>query len=279
MSEKNGFINDLLRSREPFFSRVDINTAQINCGDERLGGEEPYIHVFGGALNFAYNLAIIREIKEPGLALSTFDADVAAVTPALLKAGLQYGVHSDDHNEEGAHIDVSRIDGGIGCGYSAVRTVISQLIADRHQEIMDRAHELLPEFFSSAADERFSKHVFSAHEQLADNQAFFKNGGRAAVLAAIREGAKGMIVHGNHTAEDGIINISFGETIRNSLALKAGLPTYDHDAWATTETYDRLADIYPFEKRQLQQAEHIDTIGTMLTLGVKRIAVRRPAKG
>lgn len=270
--------SELLASREPFFTTVDIDTTDINCGDERPGGPEPYIHVFGGALNTPYNFAVLREVLQPGSVKGAFQSEVAGLTPVLLKtAGLRYGVHSDDHNESGATISVQRHEGGVGCGYGGKRQPISLLIAERRDEILQRATGLLPEFFASQDDEQFAAQVFEAHARLSANEAFFAGGGRAAVLAAMERGAHGMIVRGEHLAKDGIINLSPGSTILNSRALAADLPTYDHDAWATETTYDRLAELYPFEKRQLQLAEHLDTIGTMLALGVEDIVVRRAA--
>lgn len=269
--------NEILTSHERFFVPASLESNTIFCGDEREPDTpETYLHVFGGVLNVVYNLNIMQEIAVPGSVTQSFEAATEEIVPQVIKiARAQAGVHSDDHAEHGSTLRLDVLSGPVGCGYAGLRKEISQTIVDKHASIVGRAAELQPELFTAKTDTTFAQQAVDATDRLAHRPSFL-TGGRKAVVAAARQGAKSMLVHGKHVGKQGIINKETNTTLNSNAALAARLPAYDHDAWATAAINNRLREVYPFDSRQQQIAELIDTLGTMVALGVKLddIAIR-----
>jgi hypothetical protein len=266
--------NELLASREPYFAEVDIETSDIFCGDERepLGVKEPYIHMFGGALNVPFNSLIVTAATDLNTPLPTLAAAATADIFALKAANIQgLGVHSDTHAEEGEDFQRDRQDGKVGCGYSELRQHISHTIVKNRNEILDDAERLFPELFADLEGYAMAQRIISSHEALA-GRADTLGTGRSVVQAAIKAGAKVMLVDGNHVATQGIINTQPGTSFKSGEALRDGLPTYDHDHWAGQELFKRTGS--KLDPRMFQRASIIDAIGTMKALGVTEIARR-----
>lgn len=281
---------EIIGQRERFYVPLSLDTHYVFCFDEReeaealavdghefaaefdLANPEDYIHWAGGALNAAYNLTVVEEAVNPGSVTDSFESRTETVMPALLAARVRIGVHSDMQTEEQAAVAPS---GKVGCGYAELRQQISQLIAERGEEIIADAAVLRPELFEELEDDNFAHSVVAAHSRLAERKGFFTSG-RRVVLTAAAKGAKVMLVKGNHVADKGILNLVPDTSIRSSEAIRAGLPVYNQDSWAVEEANDRIRHLYPFEKRHQQIAELLDTIGTMRALSVEEIAVRRP---
>ncbi|MDB5175946.1 MAG: hypothetical protein JWM81_804 [Candidatus Saccharibacteria bacterium] len=268
--------HELLQSRERFYSDVSLDRDPIFCGDDRESDLDLYIHVFGGMPpNIAYNLTIIREAHNAGSVEDTFGEEVGSITPVLIDvAHEKVGVHSDDNSEVNGIFDVNG-QGDIGCGYIKLRQPISRLIAERKAEVLAEAKLQSPELFTSELDDQIAEGILSAHQSLSERAGFFKASSREVAKTTVDQGANTMVVVGPHGAEDGIINRRRDTSIKTNAASEAGLKTYDHDAWATGDTYDKIRDYYPFDKRELEIADLIDAIGTMWALGVKTIATRR----
>lgn len=268
---------EIIASREKFYVPVSLTNNDIFCGDERqpIDVATDYIHWFGGALNVPYNLAIMKETIHPGSVTDTFEEQTGSLVPVLLEAGVQGGVHSDACSEQGDRMRIDNPEGAVGCGYGQKRPDISRLIADPANGVAEDALRLRPELFESQQDVDFADNVIESHGRLAEREGFFTSG-RRVILTAVAKGAKSMLVAGEHSAKEGIINLDPESTLRSGEAMNAGLPAYNHDSWAIEETYDMIHHLYPYDKRQLQIAELIDTIGTMRALGVEDIAVRRP---
>ncbi|HEX5744566.1 MAG TPA: hypothetical protein VFX84_03925, partial [Candidatus Saccharimonadales bacterium] len=166
-------------------------------------------------------------------------------------------------------------DGAVGCGYAELRSRISGVIVDQGAELIRDAAELRPELFKDTDDYNFAHAVIAAHERLVERPGFITDG-RSVVLSAAGQGSKVMLVEGEHTGTEGIVNLVPGSSLDSDAANGAGLEAYNQDSWAIEEAGDRVRPTYPHDKRHLQIAELIDVIGTMRALGVEDIAVRRP---
>ncbi len=268
--------DEIMHEMEQFYVPASLEENDVFCGDERepAGVTEPYIHWFGGILKPVYNLAILKEATQPSSVTDTFEDRVRSTIPVLRDvAKVNPGVHSDDTCEAGDQLDIDKTDGDVGCGYADKRAGISQLIAQTGTDIISDAMTLQPELFESAQDFEHAKMVVRAHASLAERETFFTSG-RKVVLTAVEQGSKSMVVKGAHVGETGVINRDPASTIDSGEAFKAGLPTYNQDAGLLEQVYDRIHHLYPYDKRLVQIAELIDTIGTMRALGVKDIAVR-----
>lgn len=268
----------VLQSHEMFYDQqVTLDENELFCIDERESDQDGYIHAGGGALNIAFNLAIMREIKEPGSVNQTTFADDARATTGLLKTVCKPGVHSaeeiegdstavHDHNDEGKDV---------GCGYAAGRQAISASIAENGDALVALTKELRPELFQLESADDFAQQVVDAHRRMADTTSYFSSG-RDALSAAREAGADTMNVRGTHNGRDGIINLVPNSSMSTNTANRASMATYDHDGWATAEIYDRLHSVMPYNPTEIAIAETIDILGTMKFLHVENFAVRRP---
>ncbi len=271
--------DEIVKGREQFYVPASLESNDVNCSDERepVGVEEPYvyIHWFGGVLKPVYNLAVIKEVTEPGSVQDTFEQRVRSTVPVLRDvAGISAGVHTDEACEGDAKMDTARVDGDVGCGYALKRQDISGLIVARRTAVIADAMSLQPELFQSSQDMTYANEVVDAHKRLSERESFFTTG-RKVVLSAVELGAKPMVVRGEHIGDTGIINTDPDTTIMSDQAFKAGMPVYNQDSGSLNQAYDRIRHIYPYDRRLQQIAELIDTIGTMRALGVTDIAVRR----
>ena len=265
-----------LTARDSQYAQTSLEQSVIFCGDER--GEGDYIHIFGGALNIPYNLAILKEVAEPGSVTDTFEDQTASLVPVVADvAKVKQGVHSDDTAENAEHMHTDRHDGPIGCGYAEKRQAISQLIHEMGGQIVARAAELAPELFQSQEDDDFADEVVNAHGRLAERSGFFTTGRRVA-LVAVQKGAETQVVKGEHTGEKGELNMVPNTSLRSEKARQDGEPLYSQDEWAVDAIQDRIRHLYPYDRRHTQIAHVIDAIGTMAALGVdlQDISVRRP---
>jgi hypothetical protein len=267
---------EILGAHERFFvSGVSINTHRIFCGDERkplLAGV--FIHVFGGAANTAFNTQILAQATKKGSRLATFMQAASETAKALVSHGIAAGVHSDTHSETSNEINPEST-APIGCGYIKLRRAISQTIAANPDAIVRLAESLCPEFFTDPADTTFAHSIVKSHMQLAASDAFFTHSSREVATAALREGAPGMLVNGDHTATLGIINLQRGTTIDSGTAFNDNKSIYVHDAWASRAMAEHYDAAQAFTDKEWHIADLIDAIGTMQALGVTEIAVRR----
>jgi hypothetical protein len=267
--------SEVLRERERFYVSATLED-YLFCGDDRT--KEALLSLFGGVLNISYNQQVLQEAVHPGSVNKPFDQTAREQTILIInKGGLpNAGVHSDTGAEgEHAHdIDVSKADGKVGCGYAELRGSISSLIVERADEIMELARTLRPELFATDQDEAQTRRLIAAHGRIAGRSSILPPG-RQIVLSAKEAGAHSMVVDGPHTSKTGIINLRKNTKMDKTAAANAGLPTYTHDEWVALEVFDNLHDFFPYDKRMFDQGETIDTIGTMLALGVEEIAVRR----
>jgi hypothetical protein len=261
--------NEIVAVREQFYVPASLDEHVIFCGDDREAAEAIgiYIHLFGGALNVAYNLAVMQEALSPDSVKDSFQARAVETVAAMKAAGTRPGVHSDTIAEKDAQ--------GIGCGYAGQRGPISGLIFERGEDIITDAKNLRPELFEQPESHSFARAAVDAHGRLATRAGFLTDG-RAEVMGSVEEGASLMLVKGEHVAEEGIINLVPETSIDSSAANKAGLAVYDQDSWAAEDINRRLAHLHSYDGAKQAIAELIDTVGTMRALGVKDIAVRRP---
>lgn len=264
--------SELLRSREQYFAEADLRQLPILCGDERPSDSGLYIHKFGGVANTAYTLLVLSEAGTEGAATTPLDEAVTSLIPILQARDINAGVHSDDHAEKGPVLQTDKEIGKIGCGYLELRQPISQLIIERGREIIDILKQEDPVLYGSPQNRERAFDFCRAHGRLIGRPIFPL--GRKVALSAIRAGAPFNMVTGNHVGEDGIINKHSG-TLDSAQSFSDGLPTYSHDSWAAVETFDALKDLYDFDRTDYEIANDVDAVGTMLALGVKRIAVRR----
>ena len=271
---------ETLKQREQFFEDgVSILTHEIYCGDER-GAENPadlykvYIHDFGGVANLSYNMMVLQESSQPQSVESTFEETTASLVLLLLQAGIKAGVHSDNHQEHGANIDVEKTEGKVGCGYIELRQAISALIFERGDEILAKLSVDYPERYHDETNSALARKLIAAHGRLTQRNQVFTTG-RQVALAAISKGAPSMVVGGDHIAKVGIINLRHGTTFMSGKALDAGLAAYNHDRWAAEEAFDKIHDLYPFDKSEFSISEDVDAVGTMLALGVEEICFRQ----
>jgi hypothetical protein len=262
--------DEIMRSRELFMVPVSLDENEVFCGDDRPADIDIYIHMFGGALNTAYGFVIMKEISEPGSVSDTFEDEVHSVVPVILHvAKVNAGVHSDQHTEQGSTLKTAEIDGDIGCAYALKRREISGGIFQDGDLLIGQLEQLRPELLESEADRAFASSVVAAHGRLAKRDGFFTSGRRVA-LAAASEGAPTTTVTGEHAANSkGIINLEPNTSLHTRLAQEASLPAYMEDSWAVKEINDRLRSLYPYDSRQQEIAEAIDTLGTMRALGLK----------
>lgn len=261
--------NEIIAVRERFYAPVSLDRHLIFCGDDREAAEatDIYVHLFGGALNIAYNMAVMQETLSPDSVKDSFKTRAVETVTAMKAADMRPGVHSDTNAEQAGK--------GIGCGYAGQRGPISGLIFQRSEEIIADAESLRPELFKRPESYEFARAVTDAHGRLASRPGFLTDG-QAEVMSAAEAGATLMLVEGEHAAEEGIINLIPDTSIDSDAANKADLAVYDQDSWAAEAINHRLAHIYSYDQLKQAIAELIDTVGTMRALGVKDIAVRRP---
>lgn len=275
MAQQTG---EALAVREQFFELGQL-TDNLFCGDERPSDEsEAYLSLFGAVTNIPYNAEVLKEASEPGSVTDPFDQTVMSHVPVIMEDGglPNAGVHSDTH-AEGEHatgINTEKTDGDVGCGYDKLRGPISQLIVERADEIIDLAKQKRPELFTSDEDTVHARNIIAAHGRIAEREGILPSG-RDIVLKAMEAGAKGMVVRGPHVGKVGIINLRKSTKFNTTAAFAAELPAYCHDQWVALEAFDKLSHLYPYDSREVDLAETIDTIGTMLALGVEEIEVRR----
>lgn len=260
----------ILNPREVFFESASLDKHQIFCGDERPPlYDDMFIHVFGGVLNPVYKYMILREMAEPGSVQTSFADEAAAMTPIIRDvAEVNPGVHSDTHAEDDNEFHADKTDGPVGCGFAGKRQAISRHIADNRESILRRLQELYPELMGDETGIAIASAVIDAHDRLAGREQVFASGGRSVVLAAANAGASTMLVDGEHIGREGIINEVEDSSMDSRTAAEAGLPAYTHDKWATKEIDSRLQGQYPFDPREEEIADIIDTIGTMNALNV-----------
>lgn len=263
----------LLEKHEQFYVPASMKDHDVFCGDEREGGEDTvlYLNLFGGGTNISYTLTVLRELVHPGSVTEGFDILVSSQAPTIMRTGgLHYGVHSDDHTELGMKLDINdpKIT-GIGCGYLRLRKDISELIAGRTDDILAIGQREIPELFTTAEDIASAHDIMAAHGRLATRPRFLPDG-RAVAKAAICKGAKCMVVRGQHVGELAFINDSENSTLDTVQAIRNGQPAYNHDAWVAKQTLTNLHSLlFPYSSLQVSmRANHIDTIGTALALGV-----------
>jgi hypothetical protein len=262
-----------------------VETHDLFCFDERPVSDaaegqldivvpEIYLHAAGGALNIAYGTLVMEEVAKPGSVKDTFADRAATTTPLIIAAGGRPGVHSDTTAEQGTTVATSA-NGAVGCGYAALRAGISHGIGEHGTGLVMVAAELRPELFEDPTAYNFAHAVVGAHSRLAAREGFAPSG-RPVVMNAAYNGAKMMLVDGDHKAKKGIINLVPNTTFDSDTAFCFGAEAYNQDSWAVADINDRLRDHYPFDGRQQQIGELIDTLGTMLALGVDEVATRRP---
>lgn len=260
-------INELVRADEHPYVPTSLAQSGMNCADDRV--EEHYIHIFGGALNIPFNLAVMQEAEQPGSVTASLETIVAEVVPIVReKGGVRQGVHSDTETEQGDHFHIDQRDGEIGCGYGNKRKEISLHTAKIGSQIVARAAELCPELFNEQSDYDFADDVIGAHSRLARREGFLSSGRRTA-MAAIDKGADTMIVRGPHKATKGKINRWPNTSLDGRAADEIGKPLYSPDEWAVREIHEKIHDDYPYDERKLQIAHLIDDLGVMNFLGVE----------
>lgn len=264
--------SELLRTRERYFVEADLKKHKVLCGDERPA-DDIYIHLFGGVANTAYTLMALQEAQSEGSVSTPLDKAVVDTFNELDQAGIDAGVHSDDHSEHGEAIRTDVKDGDIGCGYLKLRQAISQGIADKEDEIVKILEEQDPELYGMEQNREKARGFARAHGRLATRDIFAP--GRQIALAAIEAGAPSNVVRGDHVGKHGILDKRRGYTFDSAAAFDDGKPTYDHDSWAAKDTYVEIKDNYPFDETDYEIANDVDAVGTMLALGVEEIAVRR----
>ncbi|HVW23540.1 MAG TPA: hypothetical protein VHB51_03625 [Candidatus Saccharimonadales bacterium] len=268
-----------LAEREQFFEAATLAESRVFCGDDR--GREHFVHMFGGLLNIVYNHLVMLETIEPESVKESFAQATASMVPVIMTKGgaPKAGVHSDEAAEHGMELRVDVEDGPLGCKYADARAAISSLIATDADKVIGMSSRKRPELFSNPEDVAFAKRLAEAHGRLAEREGFITTG-REVALSAVKAGAESSVVPGSHSTDSiGIINLVAGTAPDTGAGMDAGLPFYDEDSWATKQINENLSDLYPFDSRQQEIAETIDTIGTMIALGVdeKDIYVRRPA--
>ncbi len=269
-----------LRSREIFYTNVTLENNKIFCADDCNSDEPSYIHMFGGGENPVYNVTVLQEAYEPGSTTqATFEGDTASMVPVLRdSAKCNPGVHSNEKFEHNPTLiqPKAESDDDFGCAWLKLRQQLSQHIADNGVRFIEQAKKLRPELFTDNKADEFTHKLIAAHGRMAANNAYFSNG-RAVANVAVEAGAATMNVRGDHHPDAvGIINTVPNTSITNNEANAAGLPTYDHNSWATEQIYERLSKFYPYDKRDLAIADLIDALATLDVLGVKVVAVRRP---
>lgn len=267
---------ELLQKFERFVvAGISIFKHKVFCGDEREPlTNEMYLHVFGGAANTAYNTEVLARAKTKGFRAKTYAKAVSAAAKAFKAVSIAAGIHSDTHSEKGAALDPEG-EGEIGCGYVKLRRAISRKIADDPAAVVAEAESLRPELFTDPSDTSFGHMIAQSHASLADDDEFFSENSRKVAAAAMEEGAPSMLVAGNHTAREGIINLIAGTTFDSASVNKSGMSSYWHDAWGSSQMAAAYDNAKEFTHKEWEIADTIDAIGTMWALGVETIAVRR----
>lgn len=264
--------NETVASREHLFVSADIYNDPINCGDDRKSTIDKFIHMFGGVLFVSYTSAVMQEIEQPGSVENLPDL-TQQVTNYLKSNGIKgIGVHSDVSAEHDSNLHTDKPDGPVGCGFAAKRGVISQLISENRDEIIEQASQLIPELFIEESAYSYAHQAADAHHRLSERAEKAIGDGRKLVLSACESGAETAVVTGEHVATDGIINTRHDTTFDTNTATAEGLPAYNHNLWASNALIEMLPS-QP-DRTQAAIASLIDIIGTMRALGVQNIAVR-----
>jgi hypothetical protein len=280
--------NEILTSREPYYiDGLSLDTHDIFCFDERgvadadtVTGDieavtpQEYIHAAGGGLGIVYNHAVVQEADDPFSVKGSFADHAGIIIPALIRAKVRPGVHSDV-TAEGGNVVRPTAKGDVGCGYAGLRPVISRYIAENGIALIRDAASLRPELFEGPEDHNFAHAAVAANERLLERPGFITDG-RSVVMAAAGKGSKIMLVEGRHTGRKGIINLVPGTSFDSDAANRDGLEAYNQDSWAIEDAASRIRHEYPHDKRHMQIAELIDALGTMRALDVEDVAVRRP---
>lgn len=278
---------EIVAGREPFCGPVSLAKSDIFCGDKRkpINASGPYVHWFGAELNPIHTLIVMNEVTVPGSIadnMTTFESEARRLTPIIKeKVSPRIGVHSDTACEQGSQLQTNRLDGPVGCKYAEKRQPISALITQQGEEILNILDRVRPELFETGEDLDFGRKVLAAHGRLANRDRFYTSGRRVAI-AAVEKGCKSQVLDSESAASDrpvGIINLDPSSSLDNESAVDAGQSAYFQDTALVMQAFGKFSDAYPYATHQLEIATEIDTIGTMLALGIdeKDIAVRRPA--
>lgn len=280
LQKSKSTINDIVVDRERFFSHVDLYKNQIFCCDDRASKIQNYVKIFGGLLNISFNTSILQFINEPADYNDTNFVQQTESTARLLhNLNIKAGVHSDYSHEHGESFDSHSLCHDIGCAYGERRQLISSLIAERDMQILNLATKLRPELFITNNDIYYAYKVIAAHKHFASSNHYFDFNSREVIEAAIQAGAPFMVVVNQHSSSStAIVNLVENTSLQTTKSLEAGLPSYNHDSWAWLAIYNKISYLYPSTNTlQAEIAEFIDTLGTILTLGIKQelIAIRR----
>lgn len=276
--------NEILASREPFYGPASLEASEVFCGDKGnpLKDGAIYLHWFGGVLKPVHNLVVMKEIQQLGSVTDTFEEEAAALTPVIIETGgVKGGVHSDDVHEHGEEMHVEDKEGDIGCKYALLRQQISSLIYERGNEIVEILKSTQPELFQSERDDNFALKAIDAFGRLAERDDFYTSGRRVAI-AAVEHGAKAQVLDRSTLTGDedtvGIINKDPRSALDNKAANtdEEPRPAYTHDDGALMQAHRNISHLYPYDMREVEIASAIDTVGTLLALGIPadKIAVR-----
>jgi hypothetical protein len=275
-AEQNSHTGEELASREPYFGPASLETATVYCGDKGSPFEQEgiYLHWFGGILKPVHDMTVMEEIYQPGSVTDTFEARAASLTETYTTIGkVKGGVHSDDVHEHGQAILTDQKDGDIGCKYAQLRPVISNIIHERGQEILDVIRRTQPHLLEGEHAQEFAQRALDAYGRLAQRESFYTSGRRVA-LAAVEHGAATQVLDRSTLTgqEDtiGIINKDPGTALNNTQANSAEtpVPAYTHDDGALMQAHRNVSQLYPYDQREVELVSEIDTIGTFFGVGI-----------
>ncbi|HEY1645744.1 MAG TPA: hypothetical protein VGF75_05235 [Candidatus Saccharimonadales bacterium] len=278
MTKPEGSNTATATRREAPFVSATLGKDALFCSDKRRPEwDKVFIHILGGAENFVYGLAVMREVVRPGSTTTTFERDTAATIPVLKKvAKIKPGIHSSDTVESGSAFNPGIEDGPLGCKYVDLRQHLSQHLVKNWDVIRERTKAKRPELFTSEFDDQTAEAIKKAHASLAKNNDYFGASPHRIANTAVASGALSMIVIDDSVHTDlGWLNMRDGTTLDSDAANFNGDPAYDHDTWAVMDTYDRLHTYFPFDRRQLELADALDSIAVYDALGITDPQVRR----
>lgn len=258
---------DALKEREQFFAPASLKNNEVFCGDDR--SEDDDLHLFGGSVhNVAVTLDALKEVTEPGSVTEPLEKTLPALATVVAEVGkLHGGIHSDEGNEGDSHFHAERTEGGLGCKKIAAQTAVSELIATQREKVINISSRLAPELFESEEDLANAAAIADAHGRLAERTDYHSDGRKLAIAVSSVVPVK--VLPGQHNPEAvGIVVFEPGIKFASLSAMKAGEPAYTHDIWALSQAIDNIRHLYPYDKNMFLRANLMDTVATMLALGI-----------
>ncbi len=272
----------ILEIVNPLYVELPEGPIHVNCGDGRtsVDSNEPlYAKVFGGRLGLAWNYMVLKEMSQPGSVQSSLsDVDAELETSGkYAKAEIIGGVHSDEAAEGAGATDINigKFSLKVGCGREARAAEIAATLLENIDDVIDELREIAPQVIAGREDDATS--LAQVNAELANRK--LQSGrpvlpaGREAVTAAINNGARGIVLAGEHVEDEAA---AYNLVERTTNDNKSTQKHFGADGWVNSLFFKANQDSMPFDPNLVILQDAMVALATkqVLTGTMRGVAVR-----